>query len=294
MAAEVQVLWPEDGAGGAGDPWAGQAGSADWPAGVVRVLLRHDGRLNAMSRAMWRQLRQVFLALQADTRARCVLLSGVDGAFCAGGDISEYPGFRFDAVQLRAFHEDEVWGALSALLACDLPLVAAIAGPCMGAGVEIASCCDLRIAAADARFGAPIARLGFPMAPREAALVARALGQGVARQMLLEAATFDAAELAGQGFVSRVVPAGQAHRQALDSARRIAALAPAAARMNKQTLRAISQASEGKMAFPGVCQGDAAIDSIAIKELPDPYAYADSAEHREGISAFLEKRHPRF
>ena len=125
--------------------------------GVVHVTLRHAGRLNAMSRPMWRQLRAVFEDVQRRTDARCVVIAGEGGAFCAGGDISEYPGFRFDAAALRDFHENDVWGGLNAMLACDVPIVASISGACMGAGVEIASCCDVRVAGAAARFGAPIA-----------------------------------------------------------------------------------------------------------------------------------------
>ncbi|WP_313077251.1 enoyl-CoA hydratase/isomerase family protein [Melaminivora sp.] len=269
-----------------------------WPAadaavpGLVHVVLRHEGRLNAMTRAMWRELRAVFERIQADPAARCVLVEGADGAFCAGGDISEYPAFRFDPAELRDFHESDVWGGLAAMRQCDVPIVAAIAGACMGAGVEIASCCDLRIAAADARFGAPIARLGFPMAPREAALVAGAVGETVARQMLLEAATFDAAQMLGCGFLSRVAQPGQLAAEALASARRIARLAPGAARMNKQTLRALSAM---KSPFSGAGAGLGAIEKEdqGMAE-PDPYAYADSAEHREGITAFLAKRAPVF
>ena len=197
--------------------------------GVLRVTLRHDGRLNAMSRAMWRHLRSVFESVQRSIDVRCVLIEGAGQAFCAGGDISEYPDFRFDVAQLRDFHENDVWGGLSAMLACDVPIVARIAGACMGAGVEIASCCDIRIAEPGARFGAPIAKLGFPMAPREAALVAGAVGDVTARQMLLEAATFDAAEMARRGFLSRVVEADQLEAQAVGAALRIAALAPGAA-----------------------------------------------------------------
>ena len=167
--------------------------------GVVHVTLRHAGRLNAMSRTMWRQLRSVFECIQASS-ARCVVIAGEGGAFCAGGDISEYPGFRFDAAALRDFHENDVWGGLNAMLACDVPIVASISGACMGAGVEIASCCDVRVAGAAARFGAPIAKLGFPMAPREAQLVAAAVGDVTARQMLLEAATFTAADMLARGF----------------------------------------------------------------------------------------------
>ncbi len=256
--------------------------------GVLRVVLRHDGRLNAMSRAMWRELRAVFEDAHARADLRCVLVQGEGAAFCAGGDISEYPSFRFDARQLRDFHEGDVWGGLSAMLACDVPIVAAIAGACMGAGVEIASCCDIRIAASDARFGAPIARLGFPMAPREAALVAASVGETIARQMLLEAATFDAAQMLQGGFLSRVVAPGQLPHEALASAQRVAALAPQAARLNKQTLRAW-QASKMAPALAG-----AAPPAVEGTASADPYVYASSAEHREGVAAFLAKRKPVF
>lgn len=258
--------------------------------GVARVTLRHEGRLNAMSRAMWRQLRTVFQDIQRSDGVRCVLIEGAGEAFCAGGDISEYPAFRFDPAQLRDFHECDVWGGLAAMLDCDVPIVARIAGACMGAGVEIASCCDIRIAAAGARFGAPIAKLGFPMAPREAALVAGAVGDVTARQMLLEAATFSAAEMAQRGFLSRVVDTEQLDAQALGTALRIAALAPGAARLNKQTLRAIRK----NVPLAPDQQAQAASDLIANNALADPYAYADSAEHREGINAFLAKRAPVF
>lgn len=264
-------------------PAAGEAGAA----GVVVVTLRHTGRLNAMSRAMWRQLRSVFESIQRSAEARCVLIEGADGAFCAGGDISEYPAFRFDAAQLRDFHENDVWGGLSAMLDCDVPIVARIAGACMGAGVEIASCCDIRIAATGARFGAPIARLGFPMAPREAQLVAGAVGELTARQMLLEAATFAAPDMLARGFLSRVVPDERLDAEALGTAQRVAGLAPQAARLNKQMLLALKV----PLALDGKAQ--AAIENI-VNGASDPYAYADSAEHREGINAFLAKRPPAF
>lgn len=255
--------------------------------GVAHVTLRHSGRLNAMSRGMWRQLRAVFEDIQQRSDVRCVLISGEGDAFCAGGDISEYPGFRFDVTALRDFHENDVWGGLNAMLQCDVPIVAQIRGACMGAGVEIASCCDIRVAGSGARFGAPIAKLGFPMAPREAQLVAGAVGDVTARQMLLEAATFSAADMLARGFLSRVVADDMVATEAQGSALRIAALAPQAARMNKQIFRALKM----PLALDGKAQE--AMKNI-VKGAPDPYAYADSAEHREGITAFLEKRAPLF
>ena len=248
--------------------------------GVAQVTLSNPARFNAMTRAMWQSLRTVFEDLQQQPGVRCVLVQGDGEHFCAGGDISEYPDFRFDPEQLRHFHEQEVWGALQAMLNCDVPLVAQIRGNCMGAGVEIASCCDIRLAADSARFGAPIAKLGFPMAPRESALVARELGLGVARRMLLEAAVFNAEDMQRCGFLSQVLPLDLLLAQAQNRAQHIAALAPHAARLNKQTLRALLDSPEA----------GALVGLLASKA----YAYADSAEHREGITAFLEKRPPVF
>jgi enoyl-CoA hydratase/carnithine racemase len=239
---------------------------------VVCVTLSNPGKLGAMSRAMWRELKSAFERIQAAAACRCVIVRGEGGAFCAGGDISEYPSFRFDVRTLRDFHEGDVWGALREMLYCDVPIVAQIEGPCMGAGLEIASCCDIRVAEDSARFGAPIAKLGFPMAPREAQVVARAAGESTLRQMLLEAAVLDAAELKARGFLHWVVPQGDAAAHAEASAQRIATLAPNAARMNKRTLRAMSSG----------------------KAIPWAFDYATSEEHHEGIEAFLHKRNPEF
>jgi enoyl-CoA hydratase/carnithine racemase len=157
----------------------------------------------------------------------------------------------------------------------------------MGAGVEIACCCDIRIADESAQFGAPIARLGFPMAPREAALVMREAGALLAREMLLEAAVFSATRMQARGFLSRVMPDGQAASEAGAAAARITALAPLAARLNKQTIRSLNQ-PVGHGSIEGSATG-------LIANRPDhAYAYADSAEHREGIEAFLGKRKANF
>jgi len=243
------------------------------------VTLANSGRLNAMTRAMWRELREVFERLAHQPALRCVVVGGEGGAFCAGGDISEYPSFRFEVEQLRAFHEDEVWAALAAMLACELPLVACIEGACMGAGLEIASCCDIRLAGESAKFGAPIAKLGFPMAPREAALVQGAIGEVLARDMLLAASVHGAERLRDAGFLLRVLPDAELRAEVLAHANRIAALAPAAARLNKATFAALRQA--------GAQAGVAPLLATA-------YDYADTAEHREGIAAFLAKRPPVF
>ena len=238
---------------------------------IAFVTLSNSGRLNAMTRAMWRTLRAVFDDLRENDEGngglRCVVVHGEGGAFCAGGDISEYPSFRFEEPSLREFHENEVWAALQAMLDCPLPLVAQIEGACMGAGIEIASCCDIRLAGASAKFGAPIAKLGFPMAPREAALVHGAIGDVLARDMLL----YDA------GFLLSVLPDNEVAAAARDHATRIAALAPQTARLHKKTFSALRAGAPS-----------------AHSLLATAYDYADSPEHREGIDAFLAKRKPNF
>ena len=216
-------------------------------------------------------------ALHERPELRCVVLRGHDGNFCSGGDISEYPGFRFDPAELRIFHEDEVWGGLQALLDCDLPVIACIEGACMGAGIEIASCCDIRIATTDARFGAPIGRLGFPMAPRELQVVAREAGLSTARQMLLEGAVLEAAQMHERGFVHHLCDSAEIYAHLHDSIQRVSVLAPGAARMNKQMLRALAT---GQPDLDALCR--------------EAYAYAPDPEHRDGIESFLAKRKASF
>ncbi|MBC7609347.1 MAG: enoyl-CoA hydratase/isomerase family protein [Polaromonas sp.] len=247
--------------------------------GLARVRLSHPGKLNAMSRAMWRELRDVFEIIQQDKSVRCVLTSGEGGHFCAGGDISEYAAFRFDEALLRDFHEGDVWGGLNAMLACDAPVIAQIDGNCMGAGLEIASCCDIRIAGTSARFGAPIAKLGFPMAPREAALVMNAVGELTAREMLLSASVLDAAQMQQRGFLNSVENDADLSAAVEVVAARICKLAPGAARLNKRSFRALAQEARER----------AATDLISTA-----YQYAASNEHREGVMAFVEKRSPDF
>lgn len=269
----------------------------DWTqhGAIARLTLRHPGKRNAMSRAMWSELTALFSSAfgscsrsinKSSEPIRCIIVSGEGGHFCAGGDISEYPEFRFDEASLRHFHEELVAPALQAMLDCDIPLVAQIDGNCMGGGLEIAACCDIRIAGHGAVFGAPIAKLGLPMAPREAAIVVRAVGELTAREMLLEARSFSADHMRERGFISRVVADGEVAQEAQATAARICALSPQAARLNKQMLRAIQQVNS-PLAQQNKTQ--AATQCIA-----DAFRYADSPEHREGIAAFLEKRPAHF
>lgn len=251
-----------------------QAGSD----GIARVTLANPAKLNALSSAMWRALRAAFDGLNAAPGAtRVVLVAGEGGQFASGGDIEEYPRFRLDAATLARFHEEDVLPALIAMRDCELPLVAQIDGVCIGGGLEIAACCDIRIAGTSSRFGVPIARLGFPMAPAEMEIIAAVVGPTVLRELLLEARVFRAQEAFERGLVTRVVPDDVVAAEALAAAGRIASLSPQALRLNKRALR--------QFVMPAL--------SSAAERAPH-YAYAPSAEHREGLAAFNEKRPPRF
>ena len=181
----------------------------DLRADTALVTLANAGKRNAIDIAMWRELRAIFERLQALAPAdapRAVLVRGADGQFASGGDIVEFAEFRFDEQRLHDFHEGIVAPALHAMLDCDLPIWAQIEGACIGGGLEIAACCDIRIAGAGSRYGAPIAKLGFPMAPGELEIVARITPAPVLREMLLEARLLDAADAFRLGLVHAVVP----------------------------------------------------------------------------------------
>ena len=247
--------------------------------GIVRVLLSNPGKLNAIDIAMWQALRRVFEELQArppDGAPRAVIVSGADGQFASGGDIHEFAGFRFDEPRLHDFHEHIVAPALRAMLDCDIPLFAQIDGACIGGGLEIAACCDIRICGAGSRFGAPIAKLGFPMAPGELELLARVAPAPVLREMLLEARLLDAPRALRHGLVHEVVADAEVGARVLERARAAAALSPQAARLNKRTLRQL------------------AAGGLDAAQRRAHFDYADSAEHREGVMAFIEKRPPQF
>jgi enoyl-CoA hydratase len=247
--------------------------------GIACVRLDNAAKRNAIDIAMWHELRRIFEALQAlpDAEApRAVIVAGAGGQFASGGDIAEFAGFRFEPARLRDFHERVVAPALQAMLDCDLPLFAQIEGACIGGGLEIAACCDIRVCGEGARLGAPIARLGFPMAPGELELLARVVAPAVLRELLLEARLLDAGRALRLGLVHALVADDAVAAETRQRAAAAAALSPQAARINKRTLRQIAAGG------PSGAERQAHFD------------YAASAEHREGISAFIEKRPPRF
>lgn len=246
---------------------------------VVTLLLDHPGKLNAITVAMWRRLEEVFRELGGDDSVRCVIVRGRGGVFAAGADIAEFPRERGDLRSVVRYHQEILAPALRAVWNCPHPVVAAIEGVCIGGGLEIVSQCDLRLAANSARFGAPISRLGFPMAPEELRAVLRLTGPVLAAELLFEGRILDAEEAFRRGVVTRVVPAEGFEDALLETIANIRRGGAQAARINKQTLRRLVTEAP----------------TMNAKELEAFYAlWAESAEHREGVAAFLEGRPPRF
>ncbi|WP_334188362.1 enoyl-CoA hydratase/isomerase family protein [Noviherbaspirillum sp.] len=243
---------------------------------IARVTLSNPGKLNAINISMWHGLAQCFAALSADQALRCVIIQGEGGNFAAGADIDEFATVRSNHEQGMAYHTISIAGALEAIAACIHPTIAAIDGVCVGGGLEIACACDLRIAAPSSRFGIPINKLGFPLAPGELQGLLQLVGKAAALEILLEGRVFDAAEAKDKGLIHRIVD--DVHADAGSTAERIARGAPLAARMNKLLVRRLSL-------HPAPLTAD---------ELRAAFAFFDSADYREGVRAFIEKRTPDF
>ena len=243
---------------------------------VAVVTLSNPGKLNALNAAMWRQLSEIFAALDADASLRCVIVRGAGDAFAAGGDLAEMREVRTNVEAALAYHE-QVGLALAAIADCRHPVVAQIAGPCVGGGLEIACACDLRIAGESARFGAPINKLGFSMYPGELAGLLRLAGAAVVKEILLEGRLLTAREAGEKGLLTRVVADAEVEREAVATAGRIAAGAPLVARWHKQWIARLGDGTP-----------------LTAEEKRASFAFLETADHREGMAAFLEKRPPRF
>ncbi len=246
--------------------------------GVAAITLTNPAKLNAVNAAMWRGLATAMQEIAADPGVRCVILRGAgDEAFAAGGDIEEFLTVRASVDDALHYHDELVATALTAIRDCAVPTVAAIRGACIGGGLEIAGCCDIRIAAESARFGAPINRLGFSMYPGEMAGLLALVGPAVVLEILLEGRILSAPEALQKGLLSRVVADEAVFDEAAACAARICAGAPLVARWHKQWVKRLMSGAP-----LGAEEKRAAFDFLATDD------------YREGIEAFLAKRTPVF
>jgi enoyl-CoA hydratase/carnithine racemase len=244
---------------------------------IATVALNNPQRLNALSKPMWAHLCVVMRELSADDTLRCVVLRGAgDKAFAAGADIAEFASERADAQQAKSYG-NLIHDTMQAVANCKHPTVAMIKGACVGGGLEIAACCDMRICGASSRFGVPIKNLGLTMGYGELAGLLALVGRAVALEILLEGRVFDAAEALHKRLVNRVVADDQVEQEAYATAQRIADGAPLVARWHKQFIERLTVRA-----------------NIAPDEWDQGFACFDTADYREGVAAFLAKRAPKF
>lgn len=246
-------------------------------AAIATVTLSNPEKLNAIDFAMWQKLAQEVSALSADDEVRCVVLRG-DGvqAFAAGGDIGEFLTRR-DTLDHALTYHAQAGAALQAVFDCRHPTIALVQGACIGGGLEIAAQCDLRICGESSRFGAPINKLGFSMYPGEMEGLLRLAGPATLFEILLEGRILGATEALAKGLVTRVVADAEVVAEAYASARRICDGAPLVATWHKQWVRRL--------------QHDI---PLSEQELRASFAFLETEDYREGLSAFLAKRKPKF
>jgi enoyl-CoA hydratase/carnithine racemase len=242
------------------------------------IVFDHPERRNAISVEMWRQIPLAARELADDPAVRVVILRGAgEAAFVAGADISEFGEKRTSA---SATDYDVDGGhAFAALATLEKPVIAMVRGYCVGGGVAIALCADLRYAADDAVFAIPAAQLGVGYHMAGIEMLQALVGPSRAKEIFFTARRYSAAEALAIGLANDVIPAAELVTRVREIARRIADNAPLTVASVKRIV--------SELARPPEQRDLAAVDaSIA--------ACFESEDYREGVAAFLAKRKPRF
>ena len=245
--------------------------------GAVAVLrIDREKALGALSRTMVEALAGYLEALAHDDTVRVLVVTGTGRGFVAGADIGEYHEVSqasFDAYQRLG------WRAFAALAALPQPTIAAVNGYAFGGGFEVALCCDLVIASTSARFGLPEVKLGLLPGGSGTQRLSRAIGLRATKELVMTGRAMRPDEAERRGLLTKVVEPEELMRQALELARTLAERAPLAVRAAK---RLIDDGAEA--ALPTAW-------TLEQQVLSGLYATADA---REGIQAFIDKRDPTF
>jgi enoyl-CoA hydratase len=242
---------------------------------VAQIRLNRPDALNALNTQLLGELAAALAEIDANRRVRAVVLTGSDKAFAAGADVREMAGKSFVDMYL----EDMFTPQTEAIARCRKPIVAAVAGYCLGGGCELAMMCDFIIAADTAKFGLPEINLGIMPGMGGTQRLTRLVGKSKAMEMCLTGRFMDAAEAERAGLVSRVVPARDLLRDALETAGKIAEKAPLSVRAVKES---VNRAYETTLR-EGV-----------LYERRLFYGLFSSDDQAEGMAAFAEKRAPQF
>jgi enoyl-CoA hydratase len=253
-------------------PAAGPGGEAP---GVALVTLDRPEALNALSAALLAELVAALRDLDADDAVRAIVITGAgDRAFAAGADIKEMS----DATP-ASLADTGGFGHWDELRMIRKPLIAAVRGFALGGGCELAMACDLIVAGDDARFGQPEIRIGVMPGAGGTQRLTRAIGKARAMELILTGRVIDANEAERLGLVTRVVPAESTVEEALALAAQIATMPPLAVAAAK---RAINGAYETSLTQGLADERQAFFDLFA------------TADQKEGMAAFVEKRPPRW
>lgn len=244
---------------------------------IATVRLDGPERHNVLDAGGWRAVGEAFSALSGRDDVRAVAVRGTGGrAFSAGSDIAAFEEQRCTPEDVRAY-SCAIGTALNAIHGCRHPTVAVIEGLCVGGGLEIAACCDLRVCGETSRFGAPINRLGLTMSYDELEPLVRLLGPGPVLELLLSGELIDAERAKTVGLVNRVWPDAAVVEQGYGLVARIAAGAPLVNRWHKKFVRRLLENRE-----------------LTAEEREEAHRAFETEDYREGRAAFLEKRDPDF
>lgn len=221
-------------------------------------------------------------AIRTDPSVKVVILTGAGPVFSSGGNVKDMKRFFDDALTADAIREEYRQGIQRiprALYHLDVPVICAVNGAAIGAGLDLTCMCDIRIASETATFAESFVRVGIVPGDGGAWLLPRAVGMARASEMAFTGEAIDAREALACGLVSRVVPAERLLDEAKALAGRIAANPGAVMRMTKRLLREGQQSS-----LETLLELSAGYQAIAHK----------TADHREAVTAFIEKRKPKF
>ncbi|QPR36272.1 crotonase/enoyl-CoA hydratase family protein [Delftia acidovorans] len=225
---------------------------------------------------------QVCDEIRRDASVKAVILTGAGPIFSSGGNVKDMQRFFDDALTPDAIREEYRQGIQRiprALTQLDVPVICAVNGPAIGAGLDLTCMCDIRIASETATFAESFVRVGIVPGDGGAWLLPRAVGRAKAAEMAFTGEAIDAQQALACGLVSRVVPADQLLPTARALADKIAANPGAVMRMTKRLLR------EGEHStLESLLELSAGYQALAHK----------TADHREAVMAFVEKRKPRF